>query len=330
MAEEQGFTGTRVGFDIIHSTKVHNLQDQGLRLPDFLQSWIPDTYQSPSRAKKECRKGHVLVNGTIKRVGDTVYNGDTIEIQVRSNPGLFPQGYAPFQMDVVFEDDCCAVVVKPPGVSTHGNADGVQTRQTVRACLPYTLKPSNAKNQHILRRPIHVHRLDRATGGLLVAAKTQEAVQILSEQFRTRGLKKKRYRAIVIGRVDEQQGTISEPLDGKEAITHFEVISHTRSLKFDWLTTVNLYPETGRTHQLRKHMANRGTPILGDEKYSPPNLLLSGHGLFLWAVELQFEHPTSKEMVICKIDEPGKYATRRRREQERWEKLGEQEDAATK
>ncbi|CAM9648947.1 unnamed protein product, partial [Heterosigma akashiwo] len=256
-------------------------------------------------AKRPCRKALVLVNGEVKRAADFVRTGDRVELQIRSNPAQLPSNAElPFEMKVVFEDDHCAVVVKPPGISVHDNAEP-HSMKTVRACLPHVLKPAKLdSNHHMLRRPLHVNRLDKPTGGLILAAKTQIALTNLNEQFRTRGVKEKKYRAIVVGRIEQQKGVINEPLKGKASVSRFDVVSHTRSARFGWITTVNLYPETGRTHQLRKHMSMMGNPILGDERYSSAEKQLPGCDLCLWCLSMEFEHPVTKVLVQCAIEEP--------------------------
>jgi len=316
MAHKAGFTGTRVGFDIINSTTVSLECTEPVRLPDFLRQWLPATFPSASAAKKACRKKEVLVNGKVTLSAETVVAGDVVQRQVRSKPGFSSTQTAPFSMDVVYEDDYIAVVVKPPGISVHGEDGYGNTGKTVRSCLPHILKPSAATDHALLRRPLHVHRLDKLTGGLLVAAKTQEALASTSQQFRERGCMK-RYRALLAGRL-EGSGIVEVELDGKPSLTEFSAIEHTPSKQFGgWVTTADLFPKTGRRHQLRRHMAHIGHPIIGDSRYSNPSgdKKIEDGCMFLWALELSFLHPSSNTQVNAQIGEPNHFQMWREKQQ---------------
>ena len=131
----------------------------------------------------------------------------------------------------------------------------------------------------------------------------------------------KRYRAIVVGRL-EGPGENRRPIEGREAHTRFEVVGHNRALKSAWQTTVDLWPITGRTHQLRIHLSQLGHPILGDALYAlPDSPVLKGKGLFLRAVSIQFEHPVTQRMLKIAIPEPEKFENQRRREARRWQQF---------
>jgi 23S rRNA pseudouridine1911/1915/1917 synthase len=137
-----------------------------------------------------------------------------------------------------------------------------------------------------------VHRLDFETTGLVVVARTEQALVELSRAFQERRVHKT-YRALVAGRL-EQGGRIEEPLDGREAISEVEVLGHTRSLKIGWSTSVRLHPVTGRMHQLRRHLSGIGHAVLGDRRY-PSGPVLRKHGLFLASVAVQLPHPVHGE-----------------------------------
>jgi 23S rRNA-/tRNA-specific pseudouridylate synthase len=180
----------------------------------------------------------------------------------------------------------------------------------------YNLKHSELEDA--LRWPKPVHRLDTQTSGLLLIAKTAQAQVNLGRQFQNREIFK-RYRAVLIGKL-QNSGVIDNPMDDRVAKTEFAPVRHVRSLKNGWLTLVDLYPLTGRTHQLRIHMADHGYPILGDKLYGPEGQILKGQGMFLCAVELSFVHPVQDTQVSSKIEEPPKFKTFLDREQRRWNK----------
>lgn len=264
----------------------------------------------PSRKglKKAIKNGRVWVDGKEAGTGHWVQPGQTLtHVDLEDNP---PKTYV-LDLEVVFEDDYLAVINKPAGLVVSGN----QFR-TVYNTLGYNLEPSLRPDA--LKWPRPVHRLDQLTSGLLVIAKTAPALMHLGRQFEDRTIKKI-YEAVVIGRVPEKE-RIDLPLDGQEAITTVFKKQEVRSLKNDWLTWVELHPKTGRTHQLRKHLAGRGTPILGDKLYGKPNLILKGKGLFLSAVGLRFEHPASGEVLSLTIETPQKFDSMMTREARRWAK----------
>jgi len=113
---------------------------------------------------------------------------------------------------------------------------------------------------------------------------------------------------------------LEKPIDGKDAITYFEKIKVVPSLKNKWLSLIDLFPQTGRTHQLRIHLSSLGFPILGDALYGKEGMILKHKGLFLCAVELIFSHPKTNEKMKVEINVPQKYETLLRREERRWQK----------
>ncbi len=264
----------------------------------------------PSRngIKKAIKRGEILVDGLPAETGRWVRPGQRIEL-------IEPEGGTPavymMQLHVVYEDGHLAVINKPPGVAVNGNLF-----KTVEHALRGNLAPSGEPDA--LRRPAPVHRLDRATGGLLLVAKTVSARIELGRQFEEREIVK-RYRAVVTGRITEG-GTISRSIDGREAVTRFEPVRAVPSLRSGWLTLVDLFPQTGRTHQLRRHMAETGFPILGDAAYGAKGMVLKSKGLFLCAVGLAFRHPVSGAPVELSIGDPPKFTTFLEREIRRWEK----------
>ena len=270
-----------------------------------------------------------------------------------------------------YEDDHVVVVVKHQGLTVMGDK---WTLWRSDLLLPFSCK--NRKIEDALSKPRPVHRLDSATGGLLVAAKTHSSETSLKRSFAVRTCKK-RYRAIVFGKLEAKisnkstenycsqfsppsasdqfhskslgMGTIDSPLNGKDSTTHYSIIAHTPcmdDMANGWITTVDLYPVSGRTHQLRRHMKLIGHPIWGDLRYAPYKkadtsfeyndennakenivggdesdlVIKKPHSkLCLWALEIIFPHPFSNDNVHVNIDEPKWYQDLREFQNQEWQ-----------
>ncbi len=277
------------------------------RISEYARKIFPNI---PSRKgiKKAILRNEILLNGKPVETGRWVQPGnqiDWIDLELKT-PKILQ-----LKLEVVFEDEYLAVINKPAGIIVSGN----QFR-TVENALLYNISKSTEKDG--LRKPRAVHRLDSPTSGLLLVAKTALAHLKLSQQFEAKTISKK-YQAIVIGDIDEE-GVLEKSIDGKRALTHFKKIKRVPSLKNKWLSLVHLFPQTGRTHQLRIHLSDFGFPILGDAMYGKEGLILKRKGLFLCAVELIFSHPKTGKRVEVKINAPQKYETLLRREERRWQK----------
>ncbi len=272
---------------------------------DYWAAQVFEEIPSASQARKLRKKGLLQKNGSMCPLPVTIAPGDVITLF----PRIVHRKLYPHTVNVIFEDPHMAVVVKEPGLRTSGNR-----YKTLVACLPHNLAPSTAPDA--LPWPHTVHRLDDRTGGLVVVAKTATANMHLGRIFQHRQVEK-RYRAILVGRL-EGCGRVEVDVQDKPAASRFAVRMHTPSTRFGWLTTVDLWPETGRTHQLRIHMAHLGHPILGDDLYTGMVPNLDRKGLHLWALALRLAHPITKVPLQVAIDEPAKFATRRAWEQKRW------------
>lgn len=216
-------------------------------------------------------------------------------------------------MEVVFEDEFLAVVNKPSGIPVSGNQF-----KTAAQALPFNLKPSNRKDALLV--PLPVHRIDASTSGLLVASKTAGAMVKLGRMFQQRQIEKT-YMAVVVGSI-ALRGEITEPIEGKVARTTYERIALEQSLRNGHLSLVKLTPHTGRTHQLRIHMAHISHPIAGDKIYGEEGKTLLRKGLFLAAVGLKFQHPVlAEEHLDLRIEIPLKFEKLLKREKERWDKF---------
>jgi 23S rRNA-/tRNA-specific pseudouridylate synthase len=333
---DQGFNLT--SFNDVQIERL-GLTAQNITLPAAIMLMDPEAYPTFSKARKESRKGAMLIhrrpismskdnnnlfdveNSIIGRVGDRVYAGDVLAKQIRISTGAYPpMTYKqPFAMDVVYEDDYFAIVNKPAGVVVYAHRGGGHGRMTIRAVLPFVLKPPSQGVLNSLRRPQPVHRLDKPTQGLLLVAKTKPAMVDLTNQFVTRRIRKT-YTAIINGippepietsvsaktayemGVDVDPDTdirwqlIDEPLDGQSAVTVWRALRYSKCLKAEdqTLTLVELKPKTGRYHQLRRHMAwVCGRPLAGDKGYDGGGdaMALRSRGLFLCSNRVTLEHP---------------------------------------
>lgn len=231
-------------------------------------------------------------------------------------------------LKVVYSDDSLVVVDKPQGMSVMG-----QSPSLCRSGLLMTLAGSD---EDAMTKPVHVHRLDAPTGGLLVMAKTKSAEVQLKACFATRSCRK-RYLALAFGRIEPKEGTIEEQISGKAAVTHYKVVQYSRCIdemaNDGWVSLVELRPVTGRTHQLRRHLKHIGHSIWGDKRYGPYRKRKSTseadassmdqadlvHStsvqedphcrLCLWAMEITFPHPKTGEELTVSLDERPEWLT---------------------
>jgi 23S rRNA pseudouridine1911/1915/1917 synthase len=283
----------------------------GLRLDAFLASQIDGW--SRARLQKLIENEDVLVNGKPSKPSYKLREGDDLEIELTATSTI---EFAPenIPIDVVYEDDTLVVVNKPAGLVVHpaaGTPSG-----TLANALAYHF-------QHLpgVLRPGIVHRLDRDTSGLLVVAKTEAALENLSDQFRDRTVFKS-YVALVHGRVLSDSGKIDQPLardpsnrtrmavvrGGRNALSLYHV-----RRTFQRFTLLDVELKTGRTHQIRVHLAWLKHPVVGDETYGggrdntiqDPRLRARIRNLkrhFLHAEKLAFTHPVTRE--VMKFESP--------------------------
>ncbi|MFC3931852.1 RluA family pseudouridine synthase [Streptococcus dentapri] len=279
------------------------IKDAGIRLDKALAEL---TTLSRSQANDAIKSGMVKVNGEIKKAKYTVRVGDLITYE---EPEQVELEYLAedIPLDIIYEDADLAVVNKPQGMVVHPSA-GHLSGTLVNALL-YHIKDLSTINGVV--RPGIVHRIDKDTSGLLMIAKNDKAHQTLAAELKDKKSLRK-YLAIVHGNLPNNHGTIEAPIGrsekdrkkqaitarGKPAITHFQVLE-----RFANYTLVELRLETGRTHQIRVHMAYIGHPLAGDSLYGSRKTL-KGKGQFLHAETLGFTHPTSGELLEFSVEPP--------------------------
>jgi 23S rRNA pseudouridine1911/1915/1917 synthase len=187
----------------------------------------------------------------------------------------------------LYEDEYLAVIHKPAGLLVSGNSF-----KTVANALSQNIQRSKLPDA---ANPKPVHRLDYATTGILLVGKTSSSIRALNKMFEEKEIIKTYY-AITIGEMDNR-GEVSLAIDGKESQSKYVVQETVASERFKKLNLVLLEPLTGRRHQLRKHMAHLGNPILGDKDYGIEGLILHGKGLYLHAHTLHFTHPFTNQKL---------------------------------
>lgn len=282
-----------------------------VRLTDYILS-ISQEFLSGSVSrnyvKNLIKHGNITINDKPAATAIFVEPGMKIELW---EPDRKPVKIYKLKFPVIYEDDHLAVINKPAGIVVSGNRF-----RTIENALLNNINLSTQSDA--LRLPRPVHRLDALTSGLLLVAKTRSIRQTLGEMLEARKIKKT-YQAIVIGKVTKNL-KITTQINGQSAETELSLLKNIPSLKCDWLSLVELNPLTGRTHQLRLHLAGIGHPVLGDKLYGKEGFIYKGKGLFLCATELGFLHPASGEMLKLKINLPNKFNIHLKREAERWNK----------
>ena len=270
------------------------------RLDKFLSAMLPD--QSRSYLQKIIKDGNVLVNGEPKKSSYRLEDGDevTADLPELKSPDIEPEN---IPLDILYEDDSILMVNKPKGMVVHPSA-GHYTGTLVNAVLWHCQGQLSGING--VSRPGIVHRIDKDTTGVLVVCKNDAAHNAVAAQLKEHSITRK-YRAIVHGVIKEDEGTVDAPIgrhpterkkmasgvkNGKRAVTHYRVLE-----RFQGYTYVECQLETGRTHQIRVHMAPIHHPLLGDTVYGPAKDSHHLEGQTLHAMVLGLIHPVTGEYL---------------------------------
>ena len=280
----------------------------GQRLDAFLAEALPELTRSA--AQRLIAEGQVAVDGKIPTKSLKLAGGETVSVSLPEpeEAQALPED---IPLDVVYEDDDVIVVNKPVGMVVHP-APGHSGGTLVNALLHHCGDSLSGIGGEL--RPGIVHRIDRDTSGLIIAAKNDFAHQALSAQLQDHSLCRT-YEAVVVGNLREDSGTVDAPIGrcpsdrkkmavvrqgGKNAVTHWQVLE-----RFPGYTYVRCRLETGRTHQIRVHMAYIGHPLYGDTVYGAKKPAPGMTGQCLHAVGLTFRHPRTGETVelSCPLNE---------------------------
>ena len=292
---------------ILHSFFVPLLSER-IRIFDYVCVHLSGVFPSKNGVKKAFKNQLILLNGKIALSGEWLSEGDKVEVKAQ-DLGAFK--IFPLKLEVLFEDTFMAVIHKPAGFPVSGNY-----YKTIQNALPYNLSISKEDDALILPRP--VHRLDKLTSGLLLVAKTRSAQINLGRQFEAQQISKT-YAALVKGKL-EGEGIVDISIHHQHAKTLYKSVKVEKSLSYSDVSMVELQPKTGRTHQLRIHMAEIGHPIVGDAVHDSEKVL-KGKGLFLTACKVSFIHPVSLLNQTFEISIPSKFDTLLKREKRRWKKF---------
>ncbi|SDZ90375.1 23S rRNA pseudouridine1911/1915/1917 synthase [Oribacterium sp. KHPX15] len=272
-----------------------------VRLDQFL-STLEEPEISRSYASKLIKDDRIQLNGRSCKASSKVKEGDELLIDM-PEPVSLDVVAEDIPLDIVYEDEDFLIVNKPKGMVVHPAAGHYQGT-LVNAVMNHCGEELSTING--VMRPGIVHRIDKNTTGLLVVCKNDKSHKSLAEQLKEHSITRK-YVAVVCGNIKEDSGTVDAPLgrskkdrkkqaidmvDGRNAVTHFRVLE-----RFGDYTLVECVLETGRTHQIRVHMASIGHPVLGDDVYGPKRCPFTLEGQCLHAKVLGFIHPSTGEYV---------------------------------
>jgi 23S rRNA pseudouridine1911/1915/1917 synthase len=297
-------------------------EDAGKRLDQFLAARLDSI--SRARVQEMIAEGKVLVNDSPAKASLKLRGGERISVLGEAQRAPLKAIAEEIPLDIVYEDDDLAVINKPAGMMVHAGAgatDDARNRGTLVNALLHHLGSLSGVGGEL--RPGIVHRLDKETSGLIVTAKNDDAHRKLSAQFAAREVKKK-YVALVHGWVKKDSGTLAQSIGrhpvrrmrmatriegGRTAVTHYRVVRR-MDTKFGKFTLLDVKIDTGRTHQIRVHVAAMGHPVVGDTMYGAPAQVRGKNAVtvlkrnFLHAAELEFRHPRREETIALKSELP--------------------------
>lgn len=275
-------------------------EDAGVRIDKYLAEQLPDITRS--YLQKLLKDGSVQMNGKPVKASTKTAAGALIALTIPEpeEPEILPED---IPLDILYEDSDVILINKPKNMVVHPAA-GHYTGTLVNALMYHCRSDLSGINGVL--RPGIVHRIDKDTTGVLIVCKNDRAHNALAEQLKEHSITRK-YRAIVCGNLKEDEGTVDAPLGrhpqdrkrmaivrsgGKRAVTHYRVLE-----RFGNYTYIECRLETGRTHQIRVHMASLGHPLLGDEIYGRAKSPFKLEGQTLHAMVLGFIHPTTGEYM---------------------------------
>jgi 23S rRNA pseudouridine1911/1915/1917 synthase len=280
------------------------VEECGTRLDKYISEKYPDI--SRTRAQRLIADGMIKLNGRTAKASLKVQAGDAVDVilplPIPVSSSLKPE---PIPLNIIYEDQDLIVVDKPAGLTVHP-APGHYNHTLVNAILAHVPEVEGGE----VHRPGIVHRLDKDTSGLIIVAKNEAAHMKLAEQFKNR-IVTKVYLALVQGVLSPEEGIIEASIGrhprhrqrmavtagGREARTDYKVVRHIQHYSL-----LEIRPRTGRTHQIRVHLAAIGFPVVGDSLYGVKSLYLSRQ--FLHACKLGFRLPSTEEYVEFKSDLP--------------------------
>ena len=277
-----------------------DIEHEDQRIDRYLTEMLPE--QSRSFFQKLIRDGFVMVNRIIVKVNYRLKTGDVIEIDI---PDAVPTEIVPenIPLDILYEDDDLLIVNKPKGMVVHP-AVGHSTGTLVNAIMYHCQGNLSGINGEI--RPGIVHRIDKDTTGSLIICKNDEAHRNIAEQIKEHSVTR-RYVGVVAGTFSEESGTVEGAIgrhpndrkrmtinekNGKPAVTHYRVLQTLKGASF-----MEFELETGRTHQIRVHIASISHPLLGDTVYGNSKNPYKLQGQALHARTIGFIHPTTGEYI---------------------------------
>ncbi|MGB7191309.1 MAG: RluA family pseudouridine synthase [Acidobacteriaceae bacterium] len=301
-----------------------------------LDAWLAAQLENVSRARVQLllADSKALVNGAPAKPSLKLRGGERVEILGEPAPPPLRAMPEAIPLDIIYEDDALSVINKPAGMMVHagsGATDSARNRGTlVNALLSHYAELSHSDDPV---RPGIVHRLDKQTSGLIIVARTDAAHLRLGEMFSRRQIRKM-YLALVHGSIKQDKGTINAPISrdtirrtrmttrrdegARSAVSHYTVLERIES-RFGKFTLVSVRIETGRTHQIRVHLASIGHPVVGDTLYGAPGTMKAGlqrkksdpepealalNRNFLHAAELEFAHPITGKPLALKSSLP--------------------------
>ncbi|MGA9304988.1 MAG: RluA family pseudouridine synthase [Candidatus Sulfotelmatobacter sp.] len=297
-------------------------EDAGKRLDQLLAARLESV--SRARVQEMIAEGNVLVNDAPAKASLKLRGGERISVLGDAQRAPLKAIAEEIPLDIVYEDDDLAVINKPAGMMVHagaGASDDARNRGTLVNALLHRLGSLSGVGGAL--RPGIVHRLDKETSGLILVAKNDDAHRKLSAQFAAREVKKK-YVALVHGWVKKDSGTLAQSISrdrvrrtrmttrlegGRAAVTHYRVVRRLDT-KFGKFTLLDVKIDTGRTHQIRVHVAAMGHPVVGDTMYGAPkqargkNAVIGLRRNFLHAAELEFKHPRTGAGIALQSELP--------------------------